>query len=129
MTVVAASERPPPAIHVTEARGTGSFLATLTTRTGRKPSVTATAISRPPIGTATCRTYIELAKCTATSAGPGGNVVSVTRPSASVVPRHLVLSSGSSINDGAPRPVARIGVAWAGLSGPADTMSPFTGPV
>ena len=129
MTVVVASERPPPSIvHVTNARGTGSRVAALTTRTGSKPSGIDTATSPPPIGTSTRLTYSELAKCTAMSDGPGGKLVSVTRPSASVVPRQFVVVSESAMSDGAPRPINSTGDAGAGLSGLAETTIPRTGP-
>src|SRR5438034_10982793 len=126
MIVAVASERPPPSIvHVTTARGTGSCVTALITRTGRKPSGTDTATSPPPIGTSTRLTYSELAKCTAMSDGPGGKLVSVTRPSASVVPRQFVVVSESATSDGAPRPRKRTSDVEAGLSGPAVTTTPF----
>src|SRR5204862_4275 len=84
------------------------------TRTGRKPSGTDTATSPPSIGTSTRLTYSELAKCTAMSDGPGGKLVSVTRPSASVVPRQFVVFSESAISDGAPRPSNSMGDAGRG---------------
>src|SRR5258706_16469878 len=129
MNVVVASERPPPSIvQVTNARGTGWSLTALMTRTGMNPSGTDTATSPPPIGTSTRLTYSELAKCTAMSDAPGGKLVSVTRPSASVVPRQRVVVSDRAIGDGAPRPIKSIGDAGSGLSGLADSTTPFLGP-
>src|SRR5258706_2253904 len=129
-TVVVASERPPPSIvQVTNARGTGSCLTELMTRTGRTPSGTDTAISPPPIGTSRRLTYSELVKCAAMSAGPGGKLASVTRPSAPVVPRHLDMVSEVAIRDGIPRPTRIVGDADGGLSGWAVTTTPFAGPV
>src|SRR5258706_3573787 len=130
MNVVVASERPPPSIvQVTNARGTGWSLTALMTRTGMNPSGTDTATSPPPIGTSTRLTSSELAKCTAMSDAPGGKLVSVTRPSASVVPRQRVVVSESAISDGALLPSNSTGDADAGLSGLADTTIPLTGPL
>src|SRR5207249_3575264 len=116
-------------VHVTNARGTGSCLTALMTRTGRKPSGTETATSLPPIGTLIRLTYSEFAKCTATSDGPGGKLVSVTRPSPSVVPRQFVVFSDSAIRDGEPRPIKRTADGDAGLSGRADTPTLLRGPI
>ena len=63
------------------------------------------------------------------SDGPGGKLVSVTRPSASVVPRQFVVFSESAISDGAPRPSNSTGDSGPGLSGLAETTIPFTGPI
>ena len=115
--VAAASTRAPLPVHVIVAPATGWFLSALTTRTGRNPSGMATATSRPSDGTWICRTYVELAMCTSTCAGPGGKFVSVTRPSASVTPRH-------------PNEVARLanGNGSGGTLGDAEIRTAFAGP-
>src|SRR4029077_7311505 len=93
-----------------------------------KPSGTDTATSPPSIGTSTRLTYSELVKCTARSDGPGGKLVSVTRPSASVVPRQFAVVSESAMSDGTFRPINRTGDAAGGVSGLAETTIPCTGP-
>jgi hypothetical protein len=62
------------------------------------------------------------------SDGPGGKLVSVTRPSASVVLRQFVVFSERAIRDGAPRPIKRTGDGDTGLSGLADTTILLRGP-
>src|SRR3954454_24957188 len=62
------------------------------------------------------------------SDGPGGKLVSVTRPSAAVLPRQFVVLSERAMSDGAPRPIKRTGDAGAGLSGVADSTAPRAGP-
>src|SRR5262245_27523776 len=63
------------------------------------------------------------------SDGPGGKLVSVTRPSASVVPRHVDAARDVAIKDGIPRPTRIVGDAAGGSSGWAVTANPFAGPV
>src|ERR1700730_10622869 len=62
------------------------------------------------------------------SDAPGGKLVSVTRPSGSVVPRQRVVVSESAISDVTPLPANSTGAADTGLSGVADTTLPLTGP-